>query len=217
MEDNISDALTMAGSVLLFVIGLSVCMLAFSQARIAIDTVLSYSDRETSTIEGDARYYYLSNRNDTNRYVGKETIIPAIYRAYKENFKVVFKFKDNSYYLFTKEVKESNGVTNTKKIKTIDLQNQLIGNDLASRQFLDGIIYGKWSDKIPGNGTPKEKYEKYFNIIPNTTSLYEYLNNHTDLKIKESLGTYYLNDLNNTSIISDVDKTERRVITYEFI
>ena len=88
MEENIADALKMAGSVLLFVMGLSIAILAFSQARESMDIVLSYSDRESLSIEGDSRFYYLSNDNDTSRYVGKETIIQAIYRAYKENYKI---------------------------------------------------------------------------------------------------------------------------------
>ena len=95
MEDNIADALKMAGSILLFVMGLSISILAFSQARESIDIVLSYSDRESLTIENDARFYYLANQQDTNRYVGKETIIPAIYRAYKENYKIIFQFPDD--------------------------------------------------------------------------------------------------------------------------
>ena len=90
MEDNVADALKMAGSVLLFVLGLSISILALTQAREAIDIVLSYSDRETLTIENDPRYYYVAHDNDTSRYVGKETIIPAIYRAYKENYKIIY-------------------------------------------------------------------------------------------------------------------------------
>ena len=141
MEENIADALKMAGSVLLFVMGLSIAILAFSQARESMDIVLSYSDRESLSIEGNPRFYYLSKDNDTSRYVGKETIIPAIYRAYKENYKIVFKFPDD-YYLFKQEVKNAKGLNKEKKISTLDLANQSLSSDLASRQFLNGIIYG---------------------------------------------------------------------------
>ena len=113
MEENIADALKMAGSVLLFVMGLSIAILAFSQARESMDIVLSYSDRESLSIEGNPRFYYLSKDNDTSRYVGKETIIPAIYRAYKENYKIVFKFPDD-YYLFKQEVKNAKGLNKEK-------------------------------------------------------------------------------------------------------
>ena len=93
--ENVSDALKMAGSVLLFIIGLSVAILAFSQAREAIDAVLKYTDREYLTIEGDSRFYYLSNTNDTNRYVGLETIIPSRVSAAKESYKKDFVFDDD--------------------------------------------------------------------------------------------------------------------------
>ena len=211
MEDNIADALKMAGSVLLFVIGLSIAFLTFSQARETIDIVLSYSDRESLTIEGDERFYYLSNENDTNRYVGKETIIPTIYRAYKENYKIVFEF-NNRYYLF----KDTSG----NEVSTIDLEKQSIGSDLASRRFLDGIIYGKFDNDATTTIETRNDFEKEFKIelSPDGTKLlYEYLTEReTSQKIKESLGTYYIQDINGTSEIEEVNKTEKRVITYTF-
>ncbi len=202
MEENIADALKMAGSVLLFVMGLSIAILAFSQARESMDIVLSYSDRESLSIERDPRFYYLSNDNDTSRYVGKETIIPAIYRAYKENYKIVFKFPDD-YYLFEKE------------ISTLDLANQSLSSDLESRQFLNGIIYGDFTYE---DGKTKTDYISKFNIKPNNVCLYNYLTEkESTYKIKEYLGTYYIEDVNGTSEVNAVNKTEKRVITYEFV
>lgn len=214
MEENIADALKMAGSVLLFVMGLSIAILAFSQARESMDIVLSYSDRESLSIEGDSRFYYLSNDNDTSRYVGKETIIPAIYRAYKENYKIVFKFPDD-YYLFKQEVKNAEGLNEEKEISTLDLANQSLSSDLASRQFLNGIIYGDFSYE---DGKTKTDYISKFNIKPNNNvCLYKYLT-EKEYKIKESLGTYYIEDVNRTrEEVNNVNKTEKRVITYEFV
>ena len=214
MEENIADALKMAGSVLLFVMGLSIAILAFSQARESMDIVLSYSDRESLSIEGNPRFYYLSKDNDTSRYVGKETIIPAIYRAYKENYKIVFKFPDD-YYLFKQEVKNAIGLNKEKKISTLDLANQSLSSDLASRQFLNGIIYGDFEYE---NEKSKNDYINKFKITPNDISLYQYLTEkESTYKIKEYLGTYYIEDVNGTSEVNAVNKTEKRVITYEFV
>lgn len=214
MEGNIADALKMAGSVLLFVMGLSIAILAFSQARESMDIVLSYSDRESLSIEGNPRFYYLSKDNDTSRYVGKETIIPAIYRAYKENYKIVFKFPDD-YYLFKQEVKNAKGLNKEKKISTLDLANQSLSSDLASRQFLNGIIYGDFEYE---NEKSKNDYINKFKITPNDISLYQYLTEkESTYKIKEYLGTYYIEDVNGTSEVNAVNKTEKRVITYEFV
>ena len=214
MEENIADALKMAGSVLLFVMGLSIAILAFSQARESMDIVLSYSDRESLSIEGNPRFYYLSKDNDTSRYVGKETIIPAIYRAYKENYKIVFKFPDD-YYLFKQEVKNAKGLNKEKKISTLDLANQSLSSDLASRQFLNGIIYGDFEYE---NEKSKNDYINKFKITPNDISLYQYLTEkESTYKIKKYLGTYYIEDVNGTSEVNAVNKTEKRVITYEFV
>lgn len=234
MEENIADALKMAGSVLLFVMGLSIAILYFSQARESIDAVLSYSDRESLKIEDNPRFYYLSSKGAPNRYVGKETIIPALYRAYKENYKVVFKFNDN-YYLFTNSDEEL--------INEIDLANQSIDSDKASRQFLNGIIYGKDES---GNELDNTKFKEKFNVTPNSLCLYDYLtNNEAKYKIEESLGTYYMEDVDAdgdrhpdwesylevevenedgtttkewqwVTTIEEANRTKKRVITYTF-
>ena len=210
MEDNIADALKMAGSILLFVMGLSISILAFSQARESIDIVLSYSDRESLTIENDARFYYLANQQDTNRYVGKETIIPAIYRAYKENYKIIFQFPDD-YYLFNETVEGER-----KNITTIDLSKEAIDSDLGSRQFLQGIIYHDFTS-FSHNVV---QYIQKFHITPNNQQcLFEYLTEKEQkYKIKESLGTYYQEDVGGTpEAVEEINKIEKRVITYTFI
>lgn len=210
--ENVADAVKMAGSILLFVIALSVAVFSFSQARETISTVLKLSDRETLTIQGDENYYYLTG--DTNRYVGLETILPSIYRAYKENFKIVFKFPDNDYYIY--KDKEGNKVTK------IDLSMQAIGSDLQSRQFLNGIVYGNFEYET---GKSKIDFETKFQIKVDNQPLIDYIKSkQSTFKIKEHLGTYYVNDLKNNpddngtaSSVQEVNKTEKRVITYEFI
>ena len=212
--ENVADAVKMAGSILLFVIALSVAVFSFSQARETISTVLKLSDRETLKIQGDERYYYLTG--DTNRYVGLETILPSIYRAYKENFKIVFDFPDTDYYIY--EDKAGNKVTK------IDLSMQAIGSDLQSRQFLNGIVYRDFEYET---GKSQTDFETKFQIKVNSTSLYSYIISKLEnYDIKEHLGTYYTNDLKNendsseegtASNVQEVNKTEKRVITYEFI
>lgn len=212
--ENVADALKMAGSVLLFVMALSICVLSFSQARESVDNILAYSDRESLYIENDDRFYYLSSSSDTNRYVGKETIIPAIYRSYKESYKIVFNFPDNTYYLFERDGEEVN---------YINLETESIAKG-KEEEFLNGIIYGDFE-----NG--KYEFIRGFNyrITPNVNSLYNYLTDkESNYKIKESLGTYYIQDLSSdgeqyetdndssANAILEVNKDERRVITYTF-
>ena len=88
--ENAVDALKMAGAVLIFVIALSISIVSFGQVRQASDVILNYKDRETVYIDGD--YYY--EATGTERTVGLETVIPSIYRAYNEQYKIVFQFAD---------------------------------------------------------------------------------------------------------------------------
>ena len=212
--ENAVEGLKMAGAVLLFILALSITMLSFSQAREAIDAIVAFSDRESLVIEGDSRFFYLSDGANKNRTVGLETIIPTIYRAYKENYQIVFKFNDLKYYLF-KEINPTTGIVGTNPgICKIDLEEQQISSDLASKQFLDGIIYGNYKYE---DGKNLEDWEDKFYIKPNVTSLFDYINKYNK-NITESLGTYYMEDVVRISSgsVEDVNKTEKRVITYTF-
>lgn len=84
--ENASEAIIMAGAVLIFVIALTVAMTVFSQARSTVDTVVYATDKTNY-------YEYLDidvSNNIKNRIVGLETVIPTLYKYYKENYTVVF-------------------------------------------------------------------------------------------------------------------------------
>ena len=204
--ENVSDALKMAGSVLLFIIGLSVAILAFSQAREAIDAVLKYTDREYLTIEGDSRFYYLSNTNDKNRYVGLETIIPSMVRAAKESYKIVFEF-DDDYYLYKERVSK-------EEIKEVDSKQWSKPSEVIA-----GILYGTTEDA---------NFINRFGVELNSTSLYDYIVNkqRNNYLIKESLGVYIQEEIRNegdtsvdtgTSSVPEANQYQQRIITYTFI
>lgn len=102
--ENMADAIKIAGSVLMFVIGLSVAILSFGQVRETADIILDYRDRETMYIDSSL-YYGATNADNTlrlTRTVGLESIVPSIYRAYLENYKIVFvglrRTQSNLYY-----------------------------------------------------------------------------------------------------------------------
>ena len=81
--ENVAEALKMAFAVLMFVLALTLCISSFSQAREAVDSIITIKDRETS-------YTYVTASKDGTRTVGAETIVPTLYKAYKENFEVHF-------------------------------------------------------------------------------------------------------------------------------
>lgn len=84
--ENASEALMMAFAVLILVLALTVAITSFNQVK-AISDVVLYTTDETNY------YAYQGAKGKTaeNRIVGLETIIPTLYKYYKENYTVVFR------------------------------------------------------------------------------------------------------------------------------
>lgn len=189
--ENAADALKMAAWVLIFVVALSIIINAFGMARQTTDILISYNDNE---------YYtdYVEQGN-TERKVGYETIIPAIYRAYKENYKIIFLNNDGTpmYFYENKNTKE--------QINYIDLEKQNVGNDTAKEEFIKYIVAGKEINNS------QYKFENSYDIKNN--GLYNQIKGK---QFTESLGVYYQEEIDgNQSNTPDANKTKKRVITYK--
>lgn len=89
MDDNAVQAILMSFAVFIFIIALSLAIFMFNQIVITANTMTFYSD--------STRYYDNVKINDstltdeglkdgTLRIVDTETIIPVLYRYYKENY-----------------------------------------------------------------------------------------------------------------------------------
>lgn len=204
--ENASEALFMAFAVLVFVVALSIGISSFSLARQTTQAIVDRTDR-------DFDYKYISSTLNSEgkameiRTVGVETIVPALYRAYKENYIVRF-------------YKEENGTTNTlniykrkvngKMVETneINLEKESIANQERATLFIDKVLYGGLKNVTSFNNNFENlQVNGFYDIIKKT-------------KFKEELGVYYIEDVNNGETnsnddeISEVNKTEKRVITY---
>ena len=203
--ENAAEALKMAGAVLLFVLALSVAIVSFGQARETADTILDYRDRETFYIDGN--YYYKAT--GTERTVGLETVIPTIYRAYIENYKIVFEGLEGPVYTLNlsggKTIDKYTIDLETTKTGEIEINNVSLANDEQKSEFLCGILYNDFT-KLNGD---KPKFEKKYNVSLPNSGLIDRLKNK---KITEYLGVYYQND---NEDVPDVNKTEKRIITYK--
>lgn len=206
--ENAADALKMAGAVLLFVLALSIIILAFGQVRQSADTIIDYKDRETFYIDSD--YYYTGETSE--RTVNLETIIPSVFRAYLENYKIVFEGTNiKPIYI----IKQGNNLISKYSLdletnKNTEYENVVLADDDQKREFLCGILYGDFS--ISGS---KTMFQNKFNVIIDNNqceSLYNQLKRAAS--ITEYLGVYYQNDSPNEP---NVNKTEKRVITYKII
>lgn len=230
--ENASDAIIMAGAVLIFVIALTVAMTVFSQARATIDTVVYASDRTNY-------YEYLEmdiSNNIKNRIVGLETIIPTLYKYYKENYTVVFLDESGkgmklyeSLTNFDNWSKDLDGnikdFTTTKypdmdemEICSFDVNEELVrrepwvGDPIETRKNLEAFIEGK--EYVWPNGSGKA-YD-YKNIM-NGKSFMEYFSGE---KFRETIGEYSTS--NKDTFASELnqgirDNKNKRVIVYQLI
>ena len=212
--ENVAEALKMAGAVMLFVLALSIIIFYFGEVRLVSDTILNYKDRETVYIDGDL-YYKTSG---TERIVSLETIIPSIFRAYLENYKIVFEGIDENKPIYI--IKDGNGddinkfcldletkqrVTLPDGTERTDFRNVVLADDEQKAEFLRVILYRDFNV-----GMDTDKFQKKYGIELGPEPLYEQLKSAT--QITEYLGIYYQDD--NTDK-PEIMKTEKRIITYK--
>jgi hypothetical protein len=81
--ENAVEALKFAGAVMIFAFALTITISSFSSANLAVSSIVNMSDRETN-------YTYVTGTQNLTRTVGIETVVPAMYRAYKENIEIYF-------------------------------------------------------------------------------------------------------------------------------
>lgn len=217
--ENAADALKMAAAVLVFVFALGIGISSFSQARETAQILIDYTDRETST-------QYTEDIGTTERVVGKETIVPTIYRAYKENYKILFYYSDGTpIELYTKTENGVHGVT----VNYIDLEKDVIGNDRQKDNFIMALLYGNKASLQRQDGTAMsfnefsaELAQNNSRITLNSRGIYDtILEENTFL---ERFGVYYQEDIQGTADTDiddeyytetpDVNKTKKRVISY---
>ncbi len=194
--ENAAEALKIAAWVLIFIVALSIGINSVNQTRQTMDTILAYNDKEYE-------YTYVEESPSTQREVGIESILPTIYKAYSENYKIIF---PEEYTLYTKKIDGEE-----KKINYIDLEKESLGNNTNLKKLLiEAILYGK-----------EEKKDELKKSFPNIKfpkkgeALYNKLKD--EVKLKEKLGVYYQEETENAEQSStlDANKTKKRVITYE--
>lgn len=202
--ENATEALQMAFGVLVFVIALSISINAFGEARQSAQIILDNTDREYD-------YTYVEENNSTKRIVGAETIIPSIYKAYRENYKIVFKKdKDNGMELYRKLVASNSA--DTISICSIDLEKDVIGSDKQKEKFIQFLLYGY--DNIADIKIFTDAGISGLERKGSNETLYSKIQ---DKKFEETLGVYYQEELQQKQTDvepPDANKTEKRVITY---
>ena len=121
--ENAADALRIGAWVLIFVMALSVCINAFGQAKTSMDAILAYNDREYYTSYINESEYKDGDNLRLQRKVGYHDIVPTIYRAYKDNFRITFDPSTGITDVFQKMT-----VTGTESVNYIDLEDEKISD-----------------------------------------------------------------------------------------
>ncbi len=189
--ENVAEALKMAAGVLVFVVALTISINSFGQARRTAEFIVNNQDRQYDQI-------YVQRETSTERKVGCETIIPTIYKSYKENYKIVFEFKDQNL--------KNDGLykRNNVPIYTLDLandeENVVLGGNKQKEKFIELLLYG---------GDPNEL--NLIDIELKSDGIYDIIKG---MEFKESIGIYVPDELKGESSTSNVNKEEKRVITY---
>lgn len=171
MENGV-QALKIAASVLIFVIAITIAISAFTSATQALNRIFNMRNEDeyvTVTDENGNEYYLNFVRfNGGTRKVGVETIIPSIYRAYKENYAIYFFDSDNNPI----DLDENDD----KEINYIDLEKEVYSSTEKAIEYINTLLYdyGLYERLKEDYGTFTEKLgEYYMNDVEGETEIAE--------------------------------------------
>ena len=184
--ENATDALIMAGQILIFIVALTVCISSFTTVRTGIDNMISQKEIINLAKDPSSSAYINfmeSNENGAVRVVGAETVISSIMRFRKEGFEVYFKFNNNAIYtrmsdkpgVIIKNAAQEvrlNGVNNpiirqNDQIMTLDYSGSFEISELFKGGFFKEIkdlefceYLGEYQDKTDGGVSAENKLTK---------------------------------------------------------
>ena len=138
--ENAVKALEMAFAVMIFIIALSVSMYAFNNAKKKSDIML-YAQDKTNYYE----YQGAKGKTAEDRIVGLETIIPTVYKYYKENYTVLF--RQGNYNTQTGEL------SNLRYLKIYDTPSK-------SKSSTNGVVL--WGTSNTYDTLMQNKYAQFF-------------------------------------------------------
>lgn len=230
--ENAVDALKIAFAVFVFVMALSIIMYMFTIALETSDTILQSSD-----VTEFMDYVEMSDMIDDERIVGLETIIPTLYKYYKENYTVIFRNADGTplelYETQTNVDLWSTGYTNQYysndkdvRVCSFDVDEETrrhepwTGNMNYYKQNLDMFLSGRIFNWPSGNG----RYYNYSDRETNGWGNRSFIEQYKNSRFRESLGEYTYNAVDTetntdttTSGLTNVEGRKKRVIIYTLI
>lgn len=233
--DDAVQAISMAFAVLVFVIALSISMLLIKQARTTSELLVQYSD--LTAFYDNIQLEDSTDVAETERVVGLDTIIPTLYRYYKENFCVKI-YDDHEQLLQIFDVNiETNlrrAIVNTNAGSNAS-DKELVRDDALQEIYNDPstpyCLYGApW---LGSTETIKQRVDFFINgntgYINNTFLDYSgtdtfsaKIKNNPDIKFKERFISYSYSGSTVTTdegetLINDAESKDKIVIVYTIL
>ena len=175
--ENAAEALLMGFAVLVFALALTVGMTVFSNVKSVSDIVL-YSADETNYYD----YQGATGKAAQNRIVGLETILPALYKYYQENYTVCF--REGNYNLDTGEF------SNTKPLVVYKTKSTYKrGENILWGETYDTMMQTKYSKYFTGGYIKKGSQDIFSFDLEEETLRHEPWTSNLD-KVKENLDCF---------------------------
>lgn len=221
--ENATEALMMAFAVMILIIALTVGISSLTNAKQAADAILYMKD-ESNFYE----YQGVKGKAAENRIVGLETIIPTLYKYYKENYTVVF--KHGTYDYSTGEFSDLHYLTiyssasNKKNWQKESYYNLMLDKYKVNETYAEsGNIFSfdldeetlrheAWTgsyDRIKHNLDCFLNGKSYYN--PNNNQLYitykNFINDMKNYKFIETIEEYNSGNSQNSNLSGDRDSS----------
>ena len=188
--ENASEALIMAGQVLLFIIALTICISSFTNLRAEADVLIGKDETVEMAKDGDQYINYMqSKENDSIRTVDASAVVSSMYRILKGDYTIYLKLKNESDY----------NSLDSKFINITQANHTITTNDGTPL-----IDEGEQIIKIKIGRDTNEKISS----VLNEGKLYDYIK---DKKFSEYLGEY---KESTGGAVSSAEKQTKRIITY---
>ena len=209
--ENVSDAIILAGSVLLLIIALSISISSLTNLKTQTQNIYDSRDQVVMAQDTSGKYinYITTGSNQDVRSVGVETIISELRRMRKESFTIYIAPIENIFF--------SNLQFNNKLLTTLN-ETQYYTDENNQKQILinnssqiiklsmtdqDIIFYSDLRDETTGQVRKIQELNKDL-----VSELYKIFNNK---KFKEYIGIY---QEKTSKGVSDANKKTNKIITF---
>ena len=228
--ENAVDALKIAFALFVFIMALSITIFMYNMAKETGDIVLASSD-VTAFMEYKKQDTIETIVKDGDRIVGLETIIPTLYKYYKERYTVVFmnaegepltiyKSKTNPDLWSTNYKNKYYNETYKLYVCAFDIEEETrrhepwVGSASSCKENLDKFLSGE-TFIDPSGG---DNYD-YGSSAMHDWDNKGFIEKFKDTKFRESLGEYIVNEIDeatsgDTSATANVEPKTKRVIIY---